>query len=745
MNKVNYNDFDSIINMVYEAIYINKEKYEIQMPSFKEIKIDDVKKPLDFDYNKINFFKANFKYLFTLNKNIFFERVSKENKTLIMITIDNIPSTNIDDTNYNTNGMFHSYVASELVFNSITQHILINICNFNMKYEKNKMKELSQPIYKEIGDKYKDGNNLLFRVFEDYTDSEDLESYLLRNRDLKTFSVILFQILYTIQKLYDYYGIFRFNGITINNLIIQKNINKEKYIEYKLGDVIFKIPNIGYDIKIYDFSQSYNKNYNKKMDCGIECTDNMYFDIHYLLNNLYFFLKENKINIPELYQLINEIIPKELFVFNKNNFAGLDEVKQDKYLSKIITSSIILKKNIFFSKYIMDITASSNNIKSEKMERYRKKMDNVNYKLSENSITEPSEEFKRGFAINIENKKKKLSNNIKDIMIKGSRNLLYRNQNNMDEEKSNDYLSMAEKAYFASRGGSSENVSASSERESKKESDKINKEMNSALDNLSENIKSVTSAMESDKAHDFVSKLSKIVKKNKNSKKAEMSMMSEDMKDEKKEEKELKRETSSITISSTPVKSELSGGKKKSKKDKKDKRKKDKEASESASNTSSSISGGYKNMMNPSIQNAILSQLPDGYSGQLPPHLDIFTTNMNQMGQADMTNPGMMANPMMNPNMMAQQMLSQVNPSMINPAMVGSAAIKQAHLPLTTMLPNNMSQGISPVMSQAQLVQSPMMVQSPMNLQMGGGMGDINDELSAVDEEIKDRLKSFFF
>ena len=80
------------------------------------------------------------------------------------------------------------------------------------------------------------------------------------------------------------------------------------------------------------------------------------------------YLKSKGYNkFTELTQFINEIIPEKYRIEKDDKFNGLDITKFDSSSDNILTAAMILKKNKFFTKFIMDLTVSP--IKNDKIQK----------------------------------------------------------------------------------------------------------------------------------------------------------------------------------------------------------------------------------------------------------------------------------------------------------------------------------------------------------------------------------------
>ena len=143
---------------------------------------------------------------------------------------------------------------------------------------------------------------------------------------VREWRIIFFQILSVLAIIHTKYPGFRHNDMKANNLLIHNidiNSGTQKYL-YKINNMTYIVPNIGFQIKLWDFDFACIPGIvdNSKVDA--EWTDkinicpeqNRYYDIHYFFNTL-----TRKGFLPELLtdsavpdkvkEFINRIIPEK--------------------------------------------------------------------------------------------------------------------------------------------------------------------------------------------------------------------------------------------------------------------------------------------------------------------------------------------------------------------------------------------------------------------------------------------------
>jgi hypothetical protein len=253
-------------------------------------------------------------------------------------------------------------LLSYFVINKHTPHIVLPITTFNTSIKpflnlttnnivNNKKFEQFIERY-EKGEYYQNVSVLI----SEWANSGDLLDYIRNNyKDikLKEWRVIIFQILSVLAIIQAKYPDFRHNDMKANNILVHKiNIdnNNKKYL-YKINNQSYVVPNIGIQIKLWDFDFACISNIvnNSKVDAewtnkiNISSEKNRYYDIHYFFNTL-----SKKGFFPELFvseyvpnkikDFINRIIPEKYksgeYVTDKGRILVNDEYLTPDYILK---------------------------------------------------------------------------------------------------------------------------------------------------------------------------------------------------------------------------------------------------------------------------------------------------------------------------------------------------------------------------------------------------------------------------
>ena len=213
-------------------------------------------------------------------------------------------------------------VLSYFVVNNHTPHLVLPIGTFNtcirpfLNLDKNGIVENKK--YTTFIKRYKKGelHNNVSVLISEWADGGDLLEYLKNNilqLTVKEWRVILFQIISVLAIIQAKYPGFRHNDLKANNILIQKveARNKNNKFKYKINGNIYIIPNIGFQIKIWDFDFSCIDGVVDNTKVNAEWTDkinissskNRYYDLHYFMNTL-----TRKGFIPDFWEI--EQIPK---------------------------------------------------------------------------------------------------------------------------------------------------------------------------------------------------------------------------------------------------------------------------------------------------------------------------------------------------------------------------------------------------------------------------------------------------
>jgi serine/threonine protein kinase len=194
-------------------------------------------------------------------------------------------------------------LLSYFVINNQTPHIVLPITTFNTSIKPllglTKNNIVNNKKFEQFIERYNKGEyyqNISILVSE-WANGGDLLDYLRKNyKELKTkdWKVIFFQILSVLAVIQKKYPSFRHNDMKANNILIHNiDINKKKYM-YEINKQKYIVPNIGFQVKLWDFDFACIPGIvdNSKVEAewtskiNIKPEQNRYYDIHYFFNTL---------------------------------------------------------------------------------------------------------------------------------------------------------------------------------------------------------------------------------------------------------------------------------------------------------------------------------------------------------------------------------------------------------------------------------------------------------------------------
>jgi serine/threonine protein kinase len=200
-------------------------------------------------------------------------------------------------------------------------------------------------------------------LISEWANAGDLLDYLKKNHDkfgLREWRVIIFKILSVLAIIQNKYPSFRHNDMKANNILLHKisktPTEKSNKYRYKINGQKYVVPNIGYQIKLWDFDFACIPGYIDNTKVSAEWTDkinikpikNRYYDIHYFFNTLTrkgFFPEfwEGENVHPKIREFVLRIIPEHYRNGDKVSDRGRLLV-DDEYL----TPDEILKNDPLF-------------------------------------------------------------------------------------------------------------------------------------------------------------------------------------------------------------------------------------------------------------------------------------------------------------------------------------------------------------------------------------------------------------
>jgi len=195
-------------------------------------------------------------------------------------------------------------LLSEFVITGQTPHIVLPIGSFNtnispfVKLAKtfSESKKFEQFLEKYEKNEYFDEVSVLI---SEWANGGDLLDYIKENYKslkLKEWRVIFFQILSVLAVIQKKYPAFRHNDLKPNNILVQVSEvnNKTLKFRYVINGHEYYVPNIGVQVKLWDFDFACIPGIVENSKVAAEWTDkinikpeqNKYYDVHYFFNTL---------------------------------------------------------------------------------------------------------------------------------------------------------------------------------------------------------------------------------------------------------------------------------------------------------------------------------------------------------------------------------------------------------------------------------------------------------------------------
>ena len=196
-------------------------------------------------------------------------------------------------------------LLSYFVIKNQTPHIILPITTFNTSIKPfinlKQSINIDEKNYNLFLQKYKNGDyyqNVSILISE-WANEGDLLDFLrnnYQNLSITDWTILFFQIISVLAVIQNKYPSFRHNDMKANNILLHKIVidSNKKFILYNINGQKYIVPNIGMQIKLWDFDFACIKDVvnNSKVDSewanksNITSIKNQYYDIHYFFNTL---------------------------------------------------------------------------------------------------------------------------------------------------------------------------------------------------------------------------------------------------------------------------------------------------------------------------------------------------------------------------------------------------------------------------------------------------------------------------
>jgi serine/threonine protein kinase len=209
------------------------------------------------------------------------------------------------------------------------------------------------------GDFYNDVSVLI----SEWANGGDLLDYIrdnYKNMKLKEWKVIFFQILSVLAVIHKKYPAFRHNDLKPNNILVQTSEIKNKSLRFRyvINGHEYYIPDIGVQIKLWDFDFACIPGLIENLKVSSEWTDkinikpeqNKYYDVHYFFNT---FTRKGFFNefwtVPEIPQEVKDFVRRVVPIkYSEGKYVS--ERGRILHNKEYVTPEILLTQDVFFSK-----------------------------------------------------------------------------------------------------------------------------------------------------------------------------------------------------------------------------------------------------------------------------------------------------------------------------------------------------------------------------------------------------------
>lgn len=279
-------------------------------------------------------------------------------------------------------------VLSYFIIKKKTPHIMLpigtfdtDISNFTNLIDEGYI-DKSNEKYREFVEKYKRGEyyDKVSVLISEWANRGDFLDFMRTNYKRFTplhWKVFFFQLISTLAVIHSKFPSFRHNDLKANNILVTK-INKIPEIyKYKVMRLSYRVPNIGYQLKLWDFDFACIPGVvdNKKVmisnrwsrSINVSSNQNRYYDIHYFFNTLI-----RRGFFPEI--LTDSIVPQEVKDFIESIVpleyqAGSSVTDRGRILIDIeyTTPSEILSTNPYFDDFRCDSLSSKCQTKNSEL------------------------------------------------------------------------------------------------------------------------------------------------------------------------------------------------------------------------------------------------------------------------------------------------------------------------------------------------------------------------------------------
>ena len=298
-----------------------------------------------------------------------------------------------------------------------TPNIVLPISTFNTSIKpfvnliEDKIVDKDNKKYNEFVERYKKGAyyDTVSILISEWANKGDLLDFFRKHYRIITelqWKTFFFQLISVLAVIQCKYPGFRHNDLKANNILVQE-ISKEKNFHFTISGHEYMVPNIGYQVKIWDFDFACIPGTvnNAKVDAvwtskiNVESVSNRYYDLHYFFNTLimrgFFPEMMTKSCIPdEAKEFINRIVPikyrsgpniseKGRILINYEHTIPNDVLTHDPYFEEFRFKGI--KKRSRYKKKSNILQKNTNPIKNDNSHKRGKRLKQMKINITTSS------------------------------------------------------------------------------------------------------------------------------------------------------------------------------------------------------------------------------------------------------------------------------------------------------------------------------------------------------------------------
>jgi hypothetical protein len=301
-------------------------------------------------------------------------------------------------------------LLSYFVVKKKTPHIVLPIGTFNTDIKpfinliKEEVVDEDNKKYGEFIERYNKNeyHSEVSILISEWANRGDLLEFIRKNYenlDAMWWKVIFFQILSVLAVIHSKFPGFRHNDLKANNILMHKINKKAKRFTYKVAKNLYSVPNIQYQVKLWDFDFACipgiieNSKVSAEWTKAINVTpeQNRYYDMHYFFNTLtnkgFFpqFMSDKKHIPQEARDFVNRVVPDQ---YKSGTFVH----KRGRVLSnkEYLTPDDVLRTDPYFEEFRKNIK-DIKNTNSDALKSASNMASNISnmMKAQKNSISKP--------------------------------------------------------------------------------------------------------------------------------------------------------------------------------------------------------------------------------------------------------------------------------------------------------------------------------------------------------------------